>query len=92
MTLASLSDGESQAYIRHRLQQAGAGDGTVFTPGAVRHVARHARGNPRVMNELCTHLLLTGFAIGHKPIAAPIAKDVLTAYSPTRSYATLVGA
>ena len=85
VTLAALSDGESQAYIRHRLQQAGAGDGTVFTPGAVQHVARQAHGNPRVMNELCTHLLLTGFAIGHKPIAAPMARDALRAHSTTRS-------
>ena len=86
VTLAPLSYGESLAYIRHRLQQAGAGDGTVFTPGAVQHVARHAHGNPRVMNVLCTHMLLTGFAIGQKPIAAPIAKDVLRAYSTKRSF------
>ena len=86
MTLAPLTYGESLAYIRHRLQQAGAGAGTVFTPGAVRHVARHARGNPRVINVLCTHMLLTGFAARQKPIAAPIAKDVMTAYSPTSSH------
>jgi general secretion pathway protein A len=82
VTLAPLTYGESLAYIRHRLQQAGAGDGTVFTPGAVRHVARHARGNPRVLNVLCTHMLLTGFAAQQKPIAAPIAQEVITAYSP----------
>ena len=86
VTLAPLGDGESQAYIRHRLQQAGASDGTVFTPGAVQHVARQARGNPRVMNELCTHLLLTGFAIGHKPIATPLARNALRSSSPTRSH------
>ena len=86
VTLAPFSDSESQAYIRHRLQQAGAGDGTVFTPGAVRHVVRQARGKPRVINELCTHLLLTGFSAGQKPIPAHMAKDVCTAYSATRSH------
>ena len=80
VTLGPLTYGESLAYIRQRLQQAGAGDGTVFTPGAVRHVARHARGNPRVLNMLCTHMLLTGFAAQQKPIAAPIAQDVIAAY------------
>lgn len=85
VTLAPLSDDESRAYIRHRLQQAGASAGTVFTPGAVQHVARQARGNPRVMNELCTHLLLTGFAIGHKPIATPLARNALRVSSPTHS-------
>jgi general secretion pathway protein A len=86
VTLAPLTYGESLAYIRHRLQQAGVGAGTIFTPGAVRHVARHARGNPRVINMLCTHMLLTGFAARQKPIAAPIAKDVMTAYSPKSSH------
>ena len=86
VTLASLSDGESQAYIRHRLQQAGAGEGTIFAPEAVRHVVRHAHGNPRVLNVLCTHMLLTGFAARQKPIAAHIAKDVITAYSPKSSH------
>jgi type II secretory pathway predicted ATPase ExeA len=86
VTLAPLTYGESLAYIRHRLQQAGAGDGTVFTPGAVRRVARHARGNPRVLNMLCTHMLLTGFAARQKPIAAPIAQDVITEYRSKRSY------
>ena len=84
VTLAPLTYGESLAYIRHRLQQAGAGDGTVFTPGAMRHVARHARGNPRILNMLCTHMLLTGFAARQKPIAVPIAQDVITAYRPKR--------
>jgi general secretion pathway protein A len=84
VTLAPLSNSESQAYIRHRLQQAGASDGTVFTAGAVQHVARQARGNPRVMNELCTHLLLTGFASGHKPIATSLARNTLRAAGPTR--------
>jgi len=86
VTLAPLTYGESLAYISYRLQQAGAGVGTVFTPGAVRHVVRHARGNPRVINVLCTHMLLTGCAARQKPIAAPIAKDVMTAYSPTSSH------
>ena len=82
VTLAPLTYAESLAYIRHRLQQAGAGEGTVFAPEAMRHVARHAHGNPRVLNVLCTHMLLTGFAAKQKPIAAHIAKDVITAYSP----------
>jgi MSHA biogenesis protein MshM len=86
VTLAPLTYDESLAYIYHRLQQAGAGEGPVFAPEAVRHVARHAHGNPRVLNVLCTHMLLTGFAARQKPIAAHIAKDVITAYSPKSSH------
>ena len=83
--LAPLTYDESLDYIRQRLQQAGAGDGPIFAPGAVRHVARHARGNPRVMNMLCTNMLLTGFDARQKPIASHIAKDVITAYNPKNS-------
>jgi general secretion pathway protein A len=86
VTLAPLTYSESLAYIHHRLQQAGAGEGTVFTPEAVQHVARQARGNPRVLNLLCTHMLLTGFAARQRPIAAHIAKDVIAAYSPKSSH------
>ena len=85
VTLAPLTYDESLDYIRYRLQQAGAGDGTIFAPAAVQHVARHARGNPRVMNMLCTNMLLTGFDTRQKPIAAHIAKDVITAYNPKNS-------
>src|SRR5205085_2286091 len=78
--LAPLTYGESLAYIRHRLQQACARADTVFAPGAVRHVARQARGNPRVMNVLCTQMLLSGFVARQRPISARIAQDVLTGY------------
>jgi general secretion pathway protein A len=86
VTLAPLTYGENLAYIRHRLQQAGAGEGTVFAPGAMRHVARHARGNPRVLDMLCTNMLLTGFTARQKPIAAHIARDVVTMYRTKSSH------
>ena len=86
VTLAPLTYPESVAYIRHRLQQAGAGDSPVFAEGAVRHVARQARGNPRVMNVLCTNMLITGLQARQKPIAAPLARNVSTAYGATRSH------
>jgi general secretion pathway protein A len=85
--LAPLTYGESMAYIRQRLRQAGAGEGAVFAPGAMRHVARHARGNPRVMDMLCTNMLLIGFTARQKPIAAHIARDVITTYR-TKSSST----
>ena len=53
----------------------------------MRHVARHARGNPRVMDLLCTNMLLTGFTARQKPIAAHIGKDVVTTYRAKSSHA-----
>ncbi len=86
--LAPLTYGESLAYIRHRLQHAGADAGadTVFASGAVRAVAQRAGGNPRVMNVLCTHMLISGFLARQRPISARIAQDVMTAYGAKRSH------
>ena len=86
--LAPLTYGESLAYIRHRLQQAGADTGadTVFASGAVRAVAQRAGGNPRAMNVLCTHMLISGFLARQRPISARIAQDVITAYGAKSSH------
>jgi type II secretory pathway predicted ATPase ExeA len=86
--LAPLTYGESLAYIRHRLQQAGADAGadTVFASGAVRAVAQRAGGNPRALNVLCTQMLISGFFARQRPISARMAQDVITAYGAKRSH------
>ena len=75
--LTPFTYGESLAYIRHRVQHAGAdaGAGTVFAAGAMRAVARRAGGNPRVLNELGTHLLIRGFLARQRPISARLAHN-----------------
>ncbi len=80
VTLAPLTYTESVAYIRHRLLQAGAYKDTVCTAAAIQKIARYARGNPRVMNMLCTNLLIMGFLAKQKPIPAAMARDVIAAY------------
>src|SRR5437867_2266008 len=80
VTLAPLTYTESVAYIRHRLLQAGAYKDTVCTAAAIQKIARYARGNPRVMNMLCTNLLIMGFLAKQKPIPAAMARDVIDAY------------
>jgi type II secretory pathway predicted ATPase ExeA len=86
--LAPLTYGESQAYIRHRLQQAGAdaGTDTIFAAGAVRAVAQRAGGNPRTLNGLCTQMLIRGFLARQRPISARMAQDVLTTCGATNSH------
>lgn len=81
VVLPPLTYGESLAYIRHRLQQAcvDASTETVFAPGAVRAVAKQAGGNPRTINVLCTHMLISGFLARQRPISAHIAQDVIMA-------------
>src|SRR5215510_8170231 len=71
---------ESLAYIRHRLLQVGAGADTVFTAEAMGEIARYARGNPCIINVLCSDLLIKGFFATQKPIPATMVHDVITAY------------
>ncbi len=61
--LQPLSAGQVGGYIRHRLAVAGAsGPRPLFSPAAVREVARVSKGIPRVINILCDRALLGAYA------------------------------
>ena len=85
LILTPLTYTESLAYIRHRVLQVGADADTIFTAEAMEKIARCARGNPRIMNVLCTNLLIEGFFATQKPIAATMARDVIVAYRGTNT-------
>jgi general secretion pathway protein A len=53
---------ETRDYIRSRLRIAGAQDLNLFTERAVRRITEHAGGIPRVINMVCDHCLLIGYA------------------------------
>ena len=57
-----LSREEAREYIRSRLRVAGAGDLRLFSDQAVTRIAVYAGGIPRLVNILCDHCLLFGFA------------------------------
>ena len=75
--ITSFSSIESLAYIRHRLSKAGQQDLTIFTKSALKHIIRHARGIPRILNILCGNALVTGFGYQEKQITARTAKEVI---------------
>lgn len=57
--LEPLSQEETGAYIRHRLQVAGLAPGReLFPPEVVRGIHRTTRGIPRLINVLCDRILL----------------------------------
>ena len=49
-------------YIRTRLRMAGARDAGLFTDDALSRIADYAGGIPRVVNTVCDHCLLIGYA------------------------------
>jgi len=59
--LAPLTEAETEVYIAHRLMVAGV-EKPIFTSSAMRVVHQLAKGNPRLINTICDHALLSGYA------------------------------
>jgi general secretion pathway protein A len=62
-----LKEAETPLYIRHRLKVAGARQ-EIFSSGAIQQIHAFSRGYPRLINIICDHALLTGYAAGAKSI------------------------
>ncbi len=60
--IAPLSPPDVGDYISTRLRIAGAPDVELFTDAATRLIASHSGGIPRVVNILCDHCLIVGYA------------------------------
>jgi putative secretion ATPase (PEP-CTERM system associated) len=58
--LGPLDQGETEAYILHRLQVAGWQGDPSFSPDAFAAIHQHAGGIPRKINILCDRLMLMG--------------------------------
>jgi general secretion pathway protein A len=71
-TLGPLSLDETRNYIRSRLRMAGAWDLGVFSDRAIERIARNSGGIPRLINLLCDHCLLIGYADQRRRIDAGI--------------------
>jgi general secretion pathway protein A len=76
--LAPLSLEETQRYIEHRLQIAGADPSaaSLFSPKATTMVYRFSRGFPRLINTICENSLLTAYARQVPVITPDIVKQV----------------
>lgn len=62
--LRPLNREQFAAYVRHRLDVAGASGGGLFTDDALRVLYRASRGTPRLANILCHKALLAAFGPG----------------------------
>jgi general secretion pathway protein A len=61
-TIRPLSPEETRDYIRNRLRVAGAADTRLFTDAAVERIAEYTGGTPRLINVVCDHCLVMGYA------------------------------
>ena len=76
--LMPLSFEETQRYIEHRLEVAGATSNasSIFTPKAVSLIYRYARGFPRLINSICENTLITAYAKQVSTVTPEIVKSV----------------
>jgi general secretion pathway protein A len=73
-----LTDEQTRNYILQRLQIAGAMSNgqPIFSPKAIETVYLYSLGIPRVINLLCEHSLINGYAEEKRPIEAEIVEEV----------------
>lgn len=64
-------------YIRTRLRMAGAQDVGLFGEDSLQRIAEYAEGIPRVVNTLCDHCLLIGYADQTRRIDSAIVAEAI---------------
>jgi general secretion pathway protein A len=67
---------ETHSYVLERLRIAGGDGSEVFSSEAIEALHFHAKGIPRMINQLGEHALISGFADNQKPITADIIEAV----------------
>ena len=72
--LDPLNRNETEAYIRHRLQVAGASR-EIFSPGAVREIHRLSGGVPRLINVICDRALLGAYGKEKATVNVRLARE-----------------
>ncbi len=75
--IGPLTPEETRLYIRHRLRVAGAGDAGIFTDGAVQRITEYSRGIPRLINIVCDHCLLSGYADSKRRIDPGVVEEAV---------------
>jgi type II secretory pathway predicted ATPase ExeA len=67
---------ETAGYVAQRIRTAGGDAVTLFTREAVMLIHDRSGGIPRTISVLCNNALLTGFALGRRPVDSEIVLDV----------------
>lgn len=75
--LKPLTTKESVAYVQVRIDSVALRPEPVFTRHALRRLVRYARGNPGMLNYLCSEALSTALCYQQKPVSGAIVREVL---------------
>lgn len=77
-TIPRLSRAATRNYIRTRLRMAGTSDSGMFSDAAIAQIAEYANGIPRIVNTLCDHSLLIGYADQTRRIDRDIVQQAIS--------------
>jgi general secretion pathway protein A len=83
--LGPLSYEDARIYIRSRLRIAGGRDWGTFSDRAIDTIVRHSGGIPRVINLLCDHCLVIGYADQKRRIDPGIVREAWRQLHPEHS-------
>jgi general secretion pathway protein A len=75
-TLGPLDVAETASYIASRLRTAGGDASRVFTRDAVILIHELSKGIARTINVVCDNALITGFALGRRPVDSAAVMEV----------------
>jgi general secretion pathway protein A len=75
--IGPLAPDETRQYIRHRLRIAGASNSSIFADAAIERITEYSQGIPRVINIVCDHCLLSGFADDKRRVDASMVEETI---------------
>jgi type II secretory pathway predicted ATPase ExeA/chromosome segregation ATPase len=68
---------QTGAYIRHRLEAAGATHAEIFHSQAVELIHQHAAGNPRIINRVCNAALVAAYGAERTEVDRALIQEVI---------------
>jgi general secretion pathway protein A len=74
--LTPLAVDQVEGYVHHRLRVAG-GDKRIFHPKAIKYLAYHSRGIPRVINNLADMSMVYAYARGERQVSPEVLMAVV---------------
>ena len=82
---------ETAGYLAGRIRAAGGVGAQVFTREAVTLIHERSRGIPRTISVIADNALLTGFAVGQRPVNSAIVREVCRDFDLGRARSTSHG-
>jgi general secretion pathway protein A len=70
-----LNEQDTINYIVARIKYAGA-ERNMFDEQAIKKIYKYSRGVPRLINVICTHALISGYALGKNSIGTEVIKEI----------------